>query len=306
MLLYQMLGPAGDQRFVRGGTGQLSAALAAAARARGAEIRTEAEVVRIELEDDGAEGRAVGVELAGGEVILARAVASSADARRTFFGLVGAANLEPRFMRAVRNIRYRGALARVNLALRELPEFTGLKGTEALCGHLVICPSLDYAERAADDAKYGRVSEEPVLDVVIPTLADPGRAPTGRHIVSITAQWAPYRLRESDWAAQREALGDRIVATLAQFAPGLADQVEARQVLTPLDYEGTYGLTEGSPYQGEMGLDQLLFMRPVPGQGRYATPIAGLYLCGAGTHPGGGVTGAPGYNAAREILAGLR
>jgi len=176
----------------------------------------------------------------------------------------------------------------------------------ALAGHIVICPSLDYAERAADDAKYGRPSERPVLDLAIPSMSDASLAPEGHHILSVTAQWAPYHLREGDWDAERERWGDRVVAMLGEYAPNLADLIVHRQFITPLDYERTYGLTEGSPYHGEMGLDQLLFMRPVAGYGRYRTPIAGLYLCGAGTHPGGGVTGAPGYNAAREILADLR
>jgi phytoene dehydrogenase-like protein len=164
---------------------------------------------------------------------------------------------------------------------------------------------LTYVERAADDAKYGRMSEHPVLDVVVPTALDPSRAPEGRHLMSVTAQWAPYHLRDADWVNERDALGDRVTGALAEYAPGLPDLIEHRQVLTPLDYERTYGLTEGSPYHGEMGLDQLLFMRPTAGYGRYRTPIAGLYLCGAGTHPGGGVTGAPGFNAAREILKDL-
>ena len=306
MLLYQMLGPAGGQRFVRGGMGELAAALAGAAKAHGAEVRTGAEVTRIVLEDDGGDGRAVGVELDGGEMLRARVIVSNADPRRTLFGLVGAPNLEPRYMRAIRNVRLRGGVGRVNLALRGLPKFAGVEDTDSLRGHIVICPSLDYAERAADDAKYGRPSERPVLDMVIPTLLDTSLAPEDHHILAVTAQWAPYHLREGEWDAERDAWGDRVVALLAEYAPNLPDIIVHRQVITPLDYERTYGLTEGSPYHGEMGLDQLLFMRPVAGQGRYRTPIAGLYLCGAGTHPGGGVTGAPGYNAAREILADMR
>lgn len=306
MLLYQMLGPAGGQRLVRGGMGQLSAALSRAARAHGAEIRTSAEVARVLLEDDGHDGRAVGVELVGGEVIRARVVASSADPRRTMFGLVGAAHLEPRSMRAIRNMRYRGALARVTLALGDVPTFQGVESQKSLHGHVVISPSVEYVERAADDAKFGRVSDRPVLDAVLPTLLDASLAPEGKHLLSITAQWAPYNLQDGDWDRDREALGDRVVATLAEYAPNLPSLIIHRQVLTPLDYERIYCLTEGSPYHGEMALDQLLFMRPIAGQARYRTPIAGLYLCGAGTHPGGGVTGAPGFNAAREILADLQ
>jgi phytoene dehydrogenase-like protein len=305
-LLYQMLGPAGGQRFVRGGAGQVSLALASAARAHGAEIRTQAGVARIILEDDGLNGRAVGVALLTGQALTGRLIVSNADPRHTLFDLVGPAGLEPRFMRQVRSVRFRGATAKVNLSLGALPRFRGLPGDECLAGHIVVSPSLDYVERAADSAKYGEISDQPVLDAVIPTRLDASLAPGGRHILSITAQWAPYHLCSGDWDAQREALGDRIVATLAAHAPDLPGLVEHRQVLTPLDYERAYGLTEGSLFHGEMALDQLLFMRPVAGCGRYRTPVAGLYLCGAGTHPGGGLTGAPGFNAAREILADWR
>ncbi|MCC6189606.1 MAG: NAD(P)/FAD-dependent oxidoreductase [Anaerolineales bacterium] len=305
-LFYQKLGPAGGQRFVRGGLGQVAAALAAAARAHGAHIRTDTAAARILLDDDGANGRAVGVALASGETLRARAVVSSADPRHTLFDLVGPAELEPRTMRQARNIRFCGATAKVNLALRGLPRIRGVEGDDCLAGHIVISPSLEYIERAADAAKYGEPSDQPVLDAVIPTLLDPSLAPAGRHVLAVTAQWAPYHLRGRDWDSQREALGERVVATLAAYAPNLPGLIEARQVITPLDFERTYGLAEGSPYHGEMALDQLLLMRPVPGFGQYRAPIANLYLCGAGTHPGGGVTGAPGYNAAREILADLR
>ncbi len=307
MLLYQRLGPAGGHRFVCGGLGQLAQALAQAAQAHGAEIRTGVEVAHIALEDDGANGSARGVVLAGGEAIPARVVISGADPRRTFFGLVGAPHLEPHFMRQVRNLRLRGTTAKVNLALGGLPRFAGLpEGPDRLGGHIVISPSLDDLERGADAAKYGRVSERLLLDAVIPTVLDPGLAPAGRHLMSVTVQWAPYHLRDATWDARREALGDQVIDQIADYAAGFRDLVLERQVLTPLDLERTYGLTEGNIYHGEMGLDQLLFMRPVPGYGRYRTPIAGLYLCGAGTHPGGGVTGAPGRNAAREVLKDLR
>ena len=306
MLLYQRLGPAGGHQFVCGGLGQLSAALASAARQHGAEIRAGAHVARIVLRDDGAEGAVAAVELASGERIPARRVLSSADPRRTLFGLVGPDQLEPRFMRRVRSIRFRGATAKVNLALSGLPRFVAGPDPAALGGHIVISPSLEYLERGADDAKYGRPSARPMLDATIPTLLDPSLAPQGQHVMSVTVQWAPYRLREADWDSQREAFGDSVVAELAAYAPGLEALVLQRQVLTPLDWERDYGLTEGSIFQGEMGLDQLLFMRPVAGYGQYRTPIAGLYLCGAGAHPGGGVTGAPGYNAAREVLKDIR
>jgi phytoene dehydrogenase-like protein len=196
----------------------------------------------------------------------------------------------------------------VNLALDGLPAFAGVDDpAERLGGHLVVSPSLEYLERAADDAKYGRVSERPALDVVLPALLDPGLAPAGQHLLSVSAQWVPYALAEGGWdEAARQALGDRVVGLLGEIAPDLPGRVCHRQVITPLDWEAEYGLTGGHPFQGEMGLDQLLFMRPVPGWGQYRMPVAGLYLCGAGAHPGGGVTGAPGYNAAREALRELR
>jgi phytoene dehydrogenase-like protein len=279
----------------------LAEVLVGAARSNGAEIRTRAPVQAILLQ----EGCASGVRLANGEEISGRIVASSADPRRTFFDLVGPTHLAPRFMREVRNIIYRGSTAKVNLALKGLPSFRGQDSVEQLSGHIRICPSLTYLERACDDAKYGRLSAQPMLDMVIPTLTDPTLAPEGGHVMSIRVQYAPYALRGGTWEEQREALGDLVVQTLARYAPGIREVVEHRQVLTPLDLEQRYGLTEGSIFQGQMGLDQLLVMRPVPGWSQYRTPIEGLYLCGAGTHPGGGVTGAPGYNAAREILRDL-
>lgn len=307
MWLYQCLGAgsAGFRavRFVRGGIGQLSDALAAAARQYGANIRTRAAVAQIIVR----QGRAAGVVLSGGEELLAPVVVSGVDPRRTFFGLVGAPLLEPGFVRAVRAIRYRGCTAKVNLALDGLPRFTGQpNGQTHLGGHILISPTLEYLERAFDDAKYGSFSHRPYLDVVIPSLLDPSLAPAGRHVMSVTMQYAPYHLRQSTWDEQRDALGNRVVDTLEQYAPGLKELILHRQVITPLDWERDYGLTEGSIFHGQMGLDQLFFMRPAPGYGRYRTPIAGLYLCGAGAHPGGGVTGAAGYNAAREILKDMK
>lgn len=304
MLLYHYLGAANggfkSSRFVKGGIGQLSAALASAAREHGAEIRTGAEVGQIKLNED----KATGAVLKSGEEISARIIISNADPRRTFFDLIGAPNLGPTFVRRVRNIRYRGTTAKVNLALSDLPRF---KNAEAhLSGHIVICPSLEYLERAYDDAKYGRYSQQPYLDVVIPTVLDSSLAPAGKHVMSITMQYAPYKLREGNWDEQREKLGDHIIDTLAEYAPNIKGIILHRQVLTPLDWERDYALTEGGEFHGQMGLDQMLFMRPVAGYGQYRTPIEHLYLCGAGTHPGGGVTGAPGYNAAREVLKDLK
>ncbi len=297
MMLYQSSNGFNRTRFVVGGIGRLSQALAAAARSNGAEIRTSSPVARILLQD----GQATSVRLVDGEELGARAIISSADPRRTFFDLVGPTNLEPRFMRSVRNIIFRGSTAKVNLALSRLPTFNGQQSVEQLSGHIRISPSLEYLERAYDDAKYGRISRQPFLDVVIPTLTDAALAPHGHHVMSIRMQYAPYGLRERDWDAQREPLGDLVVDTLSQYAPDLKQFIVHRQVLTPLDWEREYGLTEGSIFHGQMGLDQLLVMRPVAGWSQYRTPLRNLFLCGAGTHPGGGVTGAPGYNAAREV-----
>jgi phytoene dehydrogenase-like protein len=305
VLLYHYLGPAStgfrSSRFVRGGMGRLAAALASAAQQYGAEIRTGAEVAQIVIKD----GRASGVSTSNGEELSARVVVSNADPRRTFFNLIDPPTLEPRFVRLVKSIRYRGCTAKVNLALSGLPSFIGQPqdGHVHLGGHIIISPSLEYLERAYDDAKYGHMSQRPYLDVVIPSVLDPSLAPEGgQHVMSITMQYAPYDLRDGTWDEQRERLGDKIIDTLAEYAPNLKELILDRQVITPLDWEREYGLTEGSIFHGQMGFDQLLFMRPVAGYGQYRTPIENLYLCGAGTHPGGGVTGAPGYNAAREVL----
>lgn len=306
MLLYHYLGESNGgfkaSSFVRGGIGELSAALARAAQAHGAEIRTNAEVVRIIHKEE----KAAGVLLKTGEEISARAILSNADPRRTFFELLGAPEFGPTFVRRVRNIRYRGTSAKVNLALNGLPRFIGAESETQLSGHIVICPNLEYLERAYDDAKYGRYSAQPYLDIVIPSILDNALAPSGKHVMSITMQYAPYQLRESNWDEQREALGEHLLNTLTHYAPNLRDLILHRQVLTPRDWEREYALTEGGEFHGQMGLDQLLFMRPVAGFGQYRTPISNLYLCGAGTHPGGGVTGAPGYNAGREVLKDLR
>jgi phytoene dehydrogenase-like protein len=209
-------------------------------------------------------------------------------------------------VRKINHIRFRGSTAKLNLALRDLPHFTGPFGQgddqAHLMGHILISPTVDYLERAYDDAKYGRFSQAPYLDIVIPSLLDPALAPPGQHTMSIMMQYAPYHLRNGHWDEQRELLGDRIIDTLTRYAPNLKEIILHRQLLTPLDLEREYGLSEGAIYHGQMELDQLLWMRPVSGYGQYRTPIKNLYLCGAGAHPGGGLTGAPGYNAAREIL----
>ncbi len=285
---------------VRGGVGELTKALAAAARQYGADIRTNQSVERVIVK----EGRATGVALSSGEEFAAARVVSNADPRRTLFDLVGPTELEPELVRKVKNIRFRGACAKVHLALGELPRFDGVPvGGPHLNGVISISPSLEYVERAYDDAKYGDRSRRPCLEVSIPSVRDTGLAEPGRHVMSIVAQYAPYRLDGGEWdASARERLGDSVVATLSAYAPNLESAILHRHVLTPLDLEETFGLPEGNINHGEHTLDQLLFMRPVPGFARYRTSIEGLYLCGAGTHPGGGVTGYPGYNAAREIL----
>jgi phytoene dehydrogenase-like protein len=309
MLLYSHINGFMRHRSVKGGIGRLSDALAAAAEAQGAEIRLGAPVERVLLDD----GRAAGILLADGQEISARIVISNADPRRTLFDLVGPTNLEPRFMRQVRNIIYRGVTAKMNLALSALPQFSGQTDTTQLAGHIRISPSLEYLERAYDAAKYGAYSPNPILDMTIPTLLDPTLAPQGQHLLSITMHYAPYKLQDTGgklqaagWEDQRERLGDIILDTLSRYAPGLESLVLHRQVLTPLDWQQTYGLTEGSIHHGQMSLDQLLVMRPVSGWSRYSTPVENLFLCGAGTHPGGGITGAPGHNAAREVIKALK
>ena len=286
---------------VKGGMGALTSAIAEAARGFGAEIRTSAPVEKVIVR----EGRATGVRLESGEELTAAVIVSNADPRTTFLKLLEPRTLDVSFVRHVQCIKYRGSAARIHLALRELPEFTAIAGADAaaLRGPIQIAPSLDYIQKAFDCTKYGRYSEQPYLDLLIPTLSDPGLAPEGRHILSITARYAPYELREGSWDAHGETFADIVIDTLAEYAPGIRDAILHRHVLVPKDLESIYGLPEGNPNHGEMTLDQFFHMRPVPGYARYRTPVAGMYLCGAGAHPGGGVTGLPGHNAAREILA---
>lgn len=286
---------------VRGGMGALTGALADAARSFGAEIRSGAPVERIRVEG----GRATGVELSGGERISARVVASSADLRSTFFQLLDPTQSPANVVRHVRHIKYRGSAARIHLALRGLPEFAALKGGDAagmLRGRIQIAPTLTYLQRAYDCVKYGESSPRPYLDVAIPSLLDPSLAPDGHHVVSITAKYAPYHLRDADWKERSEPFTEVVLDTLAEYAPKIRDQIVHRHTLTPLDLERIFGLPEGNPHHGEMTLDQFFHMRPIPGYARYRAPLPGLYLCGASAHPGGGVTGIPGRNAALEIL----
>jgi phytoene dehydrogenase-like protein len=305
MMLYNWAGS--DNRLfrsagvVKGGMGELTQAIAKAAESFGAEIRTEAEVTYVTAQG----GRATGTTLASGEAIEARVVVSNADPRTTFLELLGPRYLAASFVGHVQNIKYRGSGARVHLALSELPEFTAINGDDPgtyLRGPIQIAPSMEYIQRAYDPVKYGQFSRRPYLDIIIPTLTDPGLAPKGQHIMSITAKYAPYHLRGTDWQAQRDAFGESVINTLAKYAPNIRDAILHCQVMTPLDLEAVYGLPEGNPNHGEMTLDQFLHIRPIPGWAQYRTPLDGLYLCGAGTHPGGGVTGMPGKNAAREIL----
>lgn len=303
MLLYQATnGFPAPVRYPRGGTGTLALALVNAATERGAEIQTGVSVEKILISDY----RAHGVVLSNGQTIRCRAIASSANPRHTLLDLVGAQDLELRVMRRVRNIRFRGSTAKINLALDGLPKFEGVQDVRELTGRILISPSTEYLERAYDDAKYRRWSRAPYLDMSIPTLLDDTRAPEGKHVLSVTVRYAPYQLEQRDWDKEREAFGDHVVSTIARYATDLPDLILHRQVITPLDYEREYGLPEGSIYHGQMALDQLLTMRPIPGFGRYRSPVEGLYFCGAGAHPGGGVTGLPGRNGARIIARDLR
>jgi len=286
--------------FARGGTGAISNAIAGAARAAGAEIRTEAPVARVLVR----QGRAEGVVLAGsGDELYAKVVLSSLDPHLTFLRLVGEHELPSEFVEHVRHYKLRGSSGKVNLAVDALPDFTCLPGEGPhLRGAISISPSVDYMERAFDQAKYGAYSRRPYIDMVIPTLTDPSLAPPGKHVLSCFVQYAPYALASRNWDTEREAFGDTVVDTLAEYAPNIRSIIRHRQVLTPLDLEREFGLTEGNIFQGELSLEQLLFLRPVPGWARYETPIRHLWMCGSATHPGGGIMGAPGRNAARRLL----
>ncbi len=291
--------------FLKGGMGALTQALAIAATEAGAQIRTNAEVVSVSVKD----GKAVGVVLASGEELPAWTTVSNADPDVTFLELLAYGELEPGFLNKIRNYRAHGTVAKVHLALSALPKFTGLSDEDAvekLSGRIHIGPDIDYLERAFDAAKYGDFSPRPYMDITIPTRTDPSLAPNGAQVMSIHAQFAPYKLKDGDWNSQREELGDAVVNVLSDYAPNLKELIVSRQVITPLDLEQTYGLSGGHIHHGEMSLDQLFAFRPLIGWARYRTPIQGLYLCGAGTHPGGGVTGAPGLNASREIIKEMK
>jgi phytoene dehydrogenase-like protein len=287
--------------FAKGGTGSVSLAIAAAAKLAGVEILTNAPVERVSVES----GRATGVVLRNGDEIRAGTVISGVDPRLTFLGLVGREHLETEFVRQIERFKFRGSSGKVNLALDRLPEFSSRPGDGPhLRGDIAIAPSIDYLERAYDQAKYGEFSERPYLNVVIPSLVDPSVAPPGKHVMSIFVQYAPYHLKEGaqNWPSRRDAFGDAVIDTLAEYCPTLKESILHRQVLTPWDLEQEFGLTEGNIFHGELSLEQMLFLRPVAGWARYRTPIRDLWICSSGTHPGGGVMGAPGELAAKAVL----
>lgn len=290
----------GSASYARGGMGALSNALAGAAQKAGAEIRTRADVSGA----IGADSEVARIVLKNGDEIESRVVVSNADPRTTFLNLVDPIDLEPNFLSKMRNYRAPGTVAKINLALSGLPTFRGLNGSDPkskLAGRIHIGPEIDYLERAFDTAKYGEFSAEPYLDITIPSIGDPSLVPEGKHVMSIHVQFAPYKLKEGDWTTRREGFATNVINQLENYAPGLSDLILAQQVITPFDLEQTYGLSGGHIHHGEQSLDQFFTFRPLIGWAQYRTPLKRLYLCGAGTHPGGGLTGWPGANAAREI-----
>ncbi|HKM85432.1 MAG TPA: NAD(P)/FAD-dependent oxidoreductase [Terriglobales bacterium] len=297
--------PAGIVQFPAGGVGAITLAMAAAAKQAGTEIRTGADIAEIRVKD----GVATGVVLTSGEEISARAVVSNADPKRTLLRLVDPSHLSPDFIQKIKNYRCMGTVAKINLALSALPEFTALKSKgngNLLQGRIQISPEIDYLERAFDESKYGNFSRQPYIEITFPSLSDTSLAPAGQHVMSIYMQYAPYKLKDSDWESQRKALGETVVKTIAQYAPNLPQTILRHQIITPKDLEETYGLTGGHIFHGELALDQFFTMRPLLDWARYQTPIERLYLCGSGTHPGTGLTGGSGANAAREIVKALK
>jgi phytoene dehydrogenase-like protein len=290
-----------DGRFVKGGPGAIARALEQAASRAGAEIRVGAQVTRILVRDE----RAHGVVLDDGSAIEAGCVVSAVDPRRTFLELCDAMDLAPEFLWRMRNYRAHGTLAKMNLALTGLPDFDGL-APEALTGRIRITPDIDYLERAFDHSKYGRYSTEPYVEITLPSVGDTALAPSGAHVLSAYVQFAPYRLREGTWETERDALARVVIETIERHAPGLRGLIVAQQVITPLDLERAHGFSGGHIFHGELALDQMLSMRPLLGWGQYRSPIPRLYLCSSGTHPGTGMTGLSGANAAREVIRALR
>ncbi|MGB9468329.1 MAG: NAD(P)/FAD-dependent oxidoreductase [Candidatus Acidiferrum sp.] len=301
--------PVGSATFPRGGLGEFSRALADAAKKAGAEIRTDAEVAQIRTKS----GAVSGVVLENGEEIACDAVVSGVDPKRTFFQLLEPAMLDPVFALRMKNFRGRGNVAKVHLALGDLPTFPSLANAvgpdgfhEALSGRIHIGHEIDYLEKAFDATKYGEISAAPYLDVTIPTLLDPSLAPPGKHVLSAYFQFAPFQLKQGNWNKRRGELANSVIKTLGNYSPNLANLVEAAHVITPFDLEETYGYTGGHIFHGELALDQMFTMRPVLDWARYQTPVRGLFLCGNGTHPGNGLTGACGANAVKEIIHELR
>jgi phytoene dehydrogenase-like protein len=286
--------------FARGGTGAISNSIGEAAKEAGAEIRTQSPIARILVKD----GRAQGVVLQNGDELYADVVSSSVDPRLTFIKLMEPGNLPDEFVEEVNRYKFRGSSGKVNMALDALPDFNCMPGPGAhLRGAISISPAVEYMERAYDDAKYGNFSRRPYIDMVIPSLTDPSVAPPGKHVLSCFVQYAPYKLKPGlNWDEQREAFGNNVVDTISEYAPNLKNIIIGKQVLTPLDLEREFGLSEGNIFQGELSLEQLFFLRPVPGWAQYRTPIKNLYMCGSATHPGGGIMGANGRLAALEIL----
>ena len=285
--------------FAQGGTGAISNAIADAASEAGAEIRTKASIAKIIVKN----GKALGVVLENGDEIRGDVVSSSVDPRNTFVKMIEPGNLPYEFMDDINRYKFRGSSGKVNLALDGLPEFTCLPVAGAhLRGAISISPSVDYMEHAYDEAKYGRYSRGPYIDIVIPSLTDPSLAPPGKHVMSCFVQYAPYKLTEGTWDEKKEEFGDNVINTIAAYAPNIKNLIIGKQVITPLDLEREWGLSEGNIFQGELSLEQLFFLRPAPGWAQYRTPIRNLYMCGSATHPGGGIMGASGRLAALEIL----
>jgi phytoene dehydrogenase-like protein len=290
--------------FARGGTGAISNAIAGAAREAGVEIRTQAPITKILVKGN----RAYGVVLQNGDEVLGDVISSSVDPRLTFIKFLEERELPGEFLDEVKRYKFRGSSGKVNIALDGLPDFKCLPGPGAhLRGAISISPSVEYMERAYDDAKYGNFSRRPYIDMVIPSLTDPSVAPPGKHVMSCFVQYAPYKLRPGlDWDEQRDAFGNNVINTIAEYAPNIKNLIINKQVLTPLDLEREFGLSEGNIFQGELSLEQLFFLRPVPGYAAFRTPIRNLYMCGSATHPGGGIMGAPGRLAALEILKDVK
>lgn len=304
ILLHHMMGGVGGKRglwgFVRGGMGAVSEAIASAAQSHGAEIRVNTTVERVLVRN----GQACGVVLDGGDEIESKSVASNLDPKLTFLRLVEKSALPSEFVATIKKFRIEGTSCKVNLAVNALPDFLALPGAPAPHhkATMHICPTMDYVEKAWDDAKYGRPSERPLLELTCPTLYDPTLAPEGKHILGVFLQYGPYTLRESNWDAEREPFFRRVVSIIDEYAPGFSNAIEHYEMLTPLDLERRYGITGGNIFHGEMALDQMFSLRPAARYANYKTPIKSLYLCGSGAHPGGGVMGAPGHNAAQAML----